>query len=49
MKALTAMLLLGTSLVHAAPDRYESIRQEIRQAIARGNNWLKTQQKPDGF
>lgn len=53
MKPLTAlMLLLGATLATAAPDnpnRYESIRQEIRQAIARGNSWLMSQQKPDGF
>ncbi|MCX6868490.1 MAG: terpene cyclase/mutase family protein [Verrucomicrobia bacterium] len=51
MKSLTAIILLGTALATAAPenpDRYESIRQEIRQSIARGNNWLKTQQKPQG-
>ena len=51
MKALTPLLLLGATLATAAPenpDRYESLRQEIRQSIARGNNWLKTQQKPDG-
>ena len=51
MKLLTPLILLGASLTTAAPEnpnRYESIRQEIRQAIARGNGWLKTQQKPDG-
>ena len=51
MKSLTAIILLGSALATAAPenpDRYESIRQEIRQSIARGNNWLKTQQKPQG-
>ena len=51
MKLLTSLILLGASLATAAPEnpnRYESIRQEIRQAIARGNGWLKTQQKPDG-
>ena len=45
------LLLLTSSLAAAAPEAapsYESIRQEIRQAIARGNNWLKAQQKPDG-
>ena len=50
MKTLTT-LLLGVSIATAAPEnpnRYESIRQEIRQSIARGNAWLKTQQKPDG-
>jgi squalene-hopene/tetraprenyl-beta-curcumene cyclase len=45
------LLLLASSLAAAAPEAapsYESIRQEIRQSIARGNAWLKTQQKPDG-
>lgn len=51
MKALIPFLLLGATLATAAPENpksYESIRQEIRQAIARGNAWLKSQQKPDG-
>lgn len=51
MKSLTPIILLGAALATAAPanqDRYESLRQEIRQSIARGNNWLKTQQKPQG-
>ncbi len=45
------LLLLTSSFAAAAPEAapsYESIRQEIRQSIARGNNWLKTQQKADG-
>ena len=49
MKRLTPLLLLGATLATAAPDnsnRYESLRQEIRQSIARGNGWLKSQQKP---
>lgn len=29
-------------------NRYESLRQELRQAIARGNDFLKQQQKPEG-
>lgn len=43
--------LLACAATATAEDasRYESIRQEIRQSIARGNNWLKSQQKPDGF
>lgn len=53
MKPLTAIaILLGTTLAASAaenPNRYESIRQEIRQSIARGNSWLASQQKPDGF
>ncbi len=52
MKPFPALLLLiGATLANAAPEnanRYESIRQEVRQAIARGNIWLKNQQKPEG-
>ena len=29
-------------------EEYLSIKHEIRQSIARGNAWLKTQQKPGG-
>lgn len=51
MKALFP-LILTTVVVTAAPaakqSRHESIRQEIRQSIARGNAWLVSQQKPDG-
>jgi squalene-hopene/tetraprenyl-beta-curcumene cyclase len=32
----------------ANPARYESTRQEIKQAIARGNAWLKTRQTAEG-
>jgi squalene-hopene/tetraprenyl-beta-curcumene cyclase len=51
MKATTALLLLSAGLATAAPDnanRYVSLQQEMRQAIARGNAWLKDQQKADG-
>lgn len=51
MKALTPFVLLGAlvSTVSAETSRnQESTRQEIRQAIARGNAWLKAQQKPEG-
>ena len=50
MKALTPLILLGATLATAtaANPSYESLRQEIRQSIARGNAWLKTQQKPEG-
>jgi len=51
MKTLIPLILLGATLTTAAPanpNRYESIRQEIRQAIARGNAWLVSQQKPAG-
>lgn len=50
MKAIAPVLLLTASLACAQnQNRYESIRQEIRQSIARGNAWLKEQQKPEGF
>jgi squalene-hopene/tetraprenyl-beta-curcumene cyclase len=51
MKTPTTILLIGILPVIARAEvstRYESIRQEIRQSIARGYNWLKTQQKPEG-
>ena len=49
MKLLSTLIILGTALGSAADsDRYVSLKQEIRQSIARGNAWLKTQQKPDG-
>ncbi len=51
MKLLFTSILLATAIGNAAesnPQRYESLRQEIRQSIARGNAWLKTQQKPAG-
>lgn len=44
-----ACLILASSLCVQAADQYESIRQEIRQSIARGNAWLKSQQKPEGY
>ena len=52
MKHIPLLLLAGAATLSAAsenPNRYESIRQEIRQSIARGNAWLKSQQKPEGF
>ncbi|MES2475570.1 MAG: prenyltransferase/squalene oxidase repeat-containing protein [Verrucomicrobiota bacterium] len=53
MKLLPALILLGTAAIGHAADvpakkDYTSLKQEIRQAIARGNAWLKSQQKPDG-
>ncbi len=51
MKLLSALAILGTTFASAAeqnPNRYESLKHEMRQAIARGNAWLKTQQKPEG-
>ncbi|MES2996557.1 MAG: prenyltransferase/squalene oxidase repeat-containing protein [Verrucomicrobiota bacterium] len=41
-----SILLLAALPAHA--DKYESIRQEIRQAIARGNDFLAAKQHPDG-
>jgi squalene-hopene/tetraprenyl-beta-curcumene cyclase len=48
MKLLACSLLFSAGIVSAAPDPYVSLRQEMRQAIARGNAWLLEQQKPDG-
>ena len=51
MKLLSTLIILGTAIGGAAeknPNRYESLKQEMRQAIARGNDWLKTRQKPGG-
>jgi squalene-hopene/tetraprenyl-beta-curcumene cyclase len=50
MKLLSIIIALGTTLGNAAQPsaRYESLKQEIRQSIARGNSWLKSQQNPDG-
>lgn len=51
MKLLSTLIVLGTAIGNAAgenSDRYMSLKQEIRQSIARGNAWLKAQQKPDG-
>jgi squalene-hopene/tetraprenyl-beta-curcumene cyclase len=52
MKPLTVLLALGLTLGTTATSRanpYESLRQEIRQSIARGNAWLQAQQKPEGY
>ncbi len=51
MKTTTALLLAVAGMASAqpsAPYPYESLKQEIRQSIARGNAWLKAQQKPEG-
>ena len=50
MKPLATLLALSAGLLHAAPEpsRYESLRQEMHQAIARGNAYLLKQQQPDG-
>lgn len=51
MKLLSSLIVLGTALSSAAeanPNRYESLKQEMRQSIARGNAWLTSRQKPAG-
>ena len=51
MKLLSTLMILGTAIGSAAdpaPNSYASLKQEMRQAIARGNAWLKDQQKPAG-
>jgi squalene-hopene/tetraprenyl-beta-curcumene cyclase len=51
MKLIASLVILGTALGSAAEtdsNRYLSLKQEMRQAIARGNAWLKSQQKPAG-
>ncbi|RYD46276.1 MAG: cycloartenol synthase, partial [Verrucomicrobiaceae bacterium] len=50
-KILSTLAMIGTATAGASAQntgRHESLKQEIRQAIARGNAWLKTQQKEDG-
>ncbi len=44
-------LLLAATLVPANAEnvRYESLRQEVSQSIARGNAWLKAKQNADGY
>lgn len=51
MKFLSTIAIIGTLASASAQDsnRYESLKQEMRQAIARGNAFLKAQQKPAGF
>ena len=49
---LSALLVLGTAIAGAAEKntfRHESLRQEMRQSIARGSDWLESQQKPEGY
>ncbi|MDX1680470.1 MAG: prenyltransferase/squalene oxidase repeat-containing protein [Akkermansiaceae bacterium] len=46
---LTCSLILGMGMATTqAADPYISLKKEIEQAIARGNNWLLEQQKPEG-
>jgi squalene-hopene/tetraprenyl-beta-curcumene cyclase len=51
MKTTLALLLATGLAAHAAQpaNPYLSLEQEMLQAIARGNAWLKEQQKPEGF
>lgn len=50
MKRLVLFSVLATGLASAAPAAkdYTSIQEELKQAIARGNAWLKAQQKETG-
>ena len=50
MKTIATIALSAALFAPAGanPARYESVRQEIRLAIARGNQWLQAQQKPAG-
>ncbi len=51
MRRLAAYLLLATATFSSAQptaESYASLKQEMRQAISRGNAWLRTQQKPEG-
>jgi squalene-hopene/tetraprenyl-beta-curcumene cyclase len=51
MKFVIPLCLAFTTFSQAAeknPNRYESLKQEMAQAIARGNAWLISQQKPAG-
>lgn len=50
MKIAAVFVLFVTGFATAAEPagRYVSLQQEMRQAIARGNAWLKSQQKEDG-
>lgn len=49
----TTIPFITAGLLAIAPaamaQQYESIQQEIRQAIARGNAWIATQQHEDGY
>ncbi len=45
-----AFALLSASVVVAeTPSPYLSLQEEMKQAIARGNAWLATQQKAEGY
>ena len=50
MKILLALtFLISMAIGHAETNRYVSVSQEMRQSIARANNWLLEQQHPDGY
>ena len=46
--AVFSLLAAGFAAAAQPSNRYESLQPEMRQAIARGNAWLKSQQKEDG-
>ncbi|HVJ46019.1 MAG TPA: hypothetical protein VM511_06500, partial [Luteolibacter sp.] len=46
--ALTGFASAATDTLNGKLNRYESLRQELRQAIARGNDYLAKLQKPEG-
>ncbi len=49
---LTSLFICAATVAsgqNAKLHRYESLKQEIKQSIARGNAWLLSQQKPEGF
>lgn len=51
MRLLPSFIILSTLISATAENssnRYESLKQEMRQSIARGNAWLLSQQKPAG-
>lgn len=51
MKSTVSLLIACLSLpafAQTAPPRHESLRQEIRLAISRGNQWLLSRQQADG-
>jgi squalene-hopene/tetraprenyl-beta-curcumene cyclase len=52
MKLLSSLIILGCAICAAAeknPTHYESLKQEMRQSISRGNAWLSAQQKSEGY
>lgn len=47
---LAPAFVIGIGLAQAQQaDPYVSIKKEIAQAVARGNNWLIEKQKPEGY